>query len=111
MSKKILISIAFLLCCQFKTVDANNDLFLIGRRSSTTGIIQTVGRNMLEILDEWDHELRTFIYIGNTDQLHKGDRVRIYYRPKDKFIENLIKMTPVPYQKDHQNLGNIFRKE
>lgn len=61
---------------------------------SVTGIIQKIGRNSIEIIDEQDRLRKKFVYLGNI-QFHPGERVRIYYRVQDKFIEDILRMTPV----------------
>lgn len=74
------------------------------------GTIKAVGRNRIDIYDEYAQTLRSFTYMDRASPYHPGDRVRIYYDLGDSRITLIKKMTPLKYAKDGQNLGQIMRK-
>ena len=102
----------FILCHSLIFAANSNPSFgnYVPERVRLVGSIQTMGRNTIDILDEQDKRVKRFVFLGATDQLKLGDRVRIFYRVRDGFIEDIKKMTPVEYKKDGQNTGYIFKK-
>ncbi|MDP2652908.1 MAG: hypothetical protein Q8Q08_02630 [Candidatus Omnitrophota bacterium] len=101
-----------LLCPVFGPAVADGDVLRIRRprMESVVGIIQKIGRNDIEIIDENDQWRKRFIVLIGTEPLQAGDRVRIYYR-SGKYAESIQKMTPLEYKKDGQNLGYLYRSE
>ena len=89
-----------------------NIFFSCTRRLETiVGTIEGMPLNILEIRDEQDRQVKSFVYFpADPNQFHKGDRVRIYFRCRDGFIESIKKMTPVEYKKEGQNTGYLLKK-
>ena len=81
------------------------------RLETIVGTIEGMRRNTLEIRDEQGRQVKSFVYFpADPNQFHKGDRVRIYFRCRDGFIESIKKMTPVEYKKEGQNAGYLLKK-
>ncbi len=87
-----------------------NLFFSCTGRESIVGTIEGLQLNTMDILDEQDKELKSFVYFcDRPEHFQKGDQVRIYFRCRDGFIESIKKMTPVKYKKDGQNAGYILK--
>ena len=81
-------------------------------RDSLVGTIEGTARNTIEIRDERDKRVKQLVYVfDDIGKFHRGDRVRVYYRLLDNYIESIKRMTPVEYKKQGQNLGYIFKKD
>ena len=113
MKKKVLLLSVFAFFILGSAVAFAKNKFILSenKREMIVGTVQKKGLNSLEILDEQDKRVKRFVYLlDDAKQFHKGERVRVYYRPQDRLIEIIEKMTPLPYKKEGQNLGNIFKK-
>ena len=77
--------------------------------NSVTGIIQAVGRNGIDIDDEYARAVKRFVYLGPSLPYHPGDRVRVYYERGSNVIRNIKKMTVLEYSKNGQNLGYVTK--
>ena len=60
-----------------------------GWPESAFGTVRDIKRNSIEIYDDHDKVLKTFISVNDTDQWHKGDHVRIDYWPNGKIVEHI----------------------
>ncbi len=78
--------------------------------SRLVGVIQSMERNRMDILDEDDKRTKSFVYMSAPNRFSIGERVRIYYSFCDNVIERIKTMTPVDYHKEGQNLGYIYKK-
>ena len=56
---------------------------------SAFGTIRDIKRNSIEIYDDHDKVLKTFISVNDTDQWRKGDHVRIDYWPNGNIVEHI----------------------
>ncbi len=110
-TKNFLLAVLFFIIVFTTAAEAGHGLFFVReRRLTLVGIIQSVEPNRLILVDEEDRRLKKFVYFfGRQEKLKTGDRVRIYYRLPDYFIESLKKMRPVEYKKENQNLGYILK--
>lgn len=112
MKKAVLFMAIALLLAQETAHAYRGSFFKFNRRETLVGTIESIYRNTLVIRDEEDKRPKRFVYLlGDMEELEKGERVRIYYRTTDYFIESLKKMRFVEYKKEGQNLGIIFKRE
>lgn len=74
------------------------------------GTVEAIHRNTIELYDEQNKQIRSFVYLSSTRDFHKGDRVRIYYVWRTRLIEDIKKMRNLTYQARTQNLGYIQRQ-
>ncbi len=77
----------------------------------STGIIDAIHPNTIDVVDERDHALRRFVYMFGTGGFEKGERVRVYYQVGSNIAQSIKKMTPVEYNQDGQNAGFLFKAE
>ena len=89
-----------------------NIFFSCTRRLETiVGTIEGIRLNTLDIRDEQDRQVKSFVYFpADSNQFRKGDRVRIYFRCRDGFIESIKTMTPVKYKKEGQYAWYLLKK-
>jgi|GEM_PF-1315917 len=78
---------------------------------TVVGTIQDIRRNTIELYDETDKDIKRFILMGRNDEFHKGDRVRIYYSPRNNRVQIMKKMSYVPYRENGQNTGYIYKSK
>jgi hypothetical protein len=77
--------------------------------ANATGTVTATGINSIELYDEENKRTERFIYLGQGQQYHNGDYIRIYYYPQSAVVATIMKMTVLEYKENGQNLGNIFR--
>ena len=56
---------------------------------SVFGTVRDIRRNSIEIYDDHDKVLKTFICVNETDRWRKGDHVRIDFWPNGKIVEHI----------------------
>jgi hypothetical protein len=71
------------------------------------GTIQRLSRNTIEILDEDLNGPHRFVFLGSGQDLHVGDRVRIFFDPSNGTVRLIKKMTRLEYRREGQNLGYV----
>jgi hypothetical protein len=76
---------------------------------SVVGTIQGKSRNTIEIYDEQDKRTKGFIDLTDRGQFKLGERVRLYYYPVNRVVQNIKRETSVPYRENGQNLGYILK--
>lgn len=59
---------------------------------TVVGTIKATGRNSIDLYDEQDKVVKTFISVNEADQWHKGDHVRIDYWPHGNIVEHIRKV-------------------
>ena len=77
--------------------------------NSVIGTIQDRSRNTIEIYDERDKRIKRFIYLTDRGQFKSGERVRLYYYPINRVVQNIKRETPVQYRENGQNSGYILK--
>ncbi len=76
--------------------------------ATATGTVEGTGLNSIDIYDEEQKRVKRFIYVGDTEQFHKGDYIRLFYNPKTTVVAIIKRMTVLEYKENGQNLGNVF---
>ncbi|MDO8580681.1 MAG: hypothetical protein Q7S13_04305, partial [Candidatus Omnitrophota bacterium] len=93
------------------TVKADNSPLRHNRVETLIGTIESKARNSLLIFDEREKTSQRFVFLRrDQERWQKGDRVRVYYRPRDMLITNIKKMRHVERKKE-QNAGVIFNAD
>ena len=76
MKQKFLLFILFFSFWGDPAVFADKELIdLRTRYEITAGTVEDLSRNTIKLFDETDKRSRNFIYVGRTNNLHKGDRI------------------------------------
>lgn len=76
--------------------------------AKATGTVMATGLNSIDIYDEEEKCVESFVYLGK-EQYHKCDYIRIFYHPRGAIVAKIIRMTVLEYR-NGQNLGNIFHR-
>jgi hypothetical protein len=106
----LIVVFLFLLFTQHSFAMKRN-FFLPDGLATLTGTIQDKRLNTLDIYDEKNKDIKSFIYTGNSDDFKKGDRIRIYYTWQTNIIQDIRPMTRLEYHSNGQNLGDIYRSK
>ncbi len=81
------------------------------RSAVMTGLIEKIGKNFIEILDEDDGLIKRVTFLSANKDFKVGERVRVYYNTRFTLAEMIKKMTPVQYQEQGQNAGYIYKAD
>jgi hypothetical protein len=83
----------------------------IHRPQTITGIVTEIDRNSIKVQDEKDNLIKHFLYMGHMGEtIETGDRVHVFLN-EDGMVEDINKLTEIPYKKRGQNKGYIYKNE